>query len=72
MGHPLEICLFRQPSDMAQVAENLWALAAEALRRTNGPPRHCAIACFQRAADRWSTIDHNECRVMDFNVARAH
>jgi hypothetical protein len=25
---PLEICLFRQPSEMAAVAENLWALVA--------------------------------------------
>lgn len=25
---PLDICLFRQPSDMAAVAENLWALVA--------------------------------------------
>ncbi|AYD66169.1 LysR family transcriptional regulator [Achromobacter sp. B7] len=25
---PLEICLFRQPSDMAPVAENLWALVS--------------------------------------------
>ena len=32
---PLEICLFRQPSDMAAVAENLWALVAAG----NPPPR---------------------------------